>query len=100
MPATRSERPGVDRGTIIVSHRMPTFVVLLGSMNARVQPWGSTDLQVSLEVEAPDIGAALTSAKELVADPLGAEPQIAHVGLKGFRVDRSSIWRRWGRRVS
>ena len=116
MPATRSGRPGVDRGTIIVSHRMPTFVVLLllgfdqrptrdeqaflGSMNARLQPWGSTDLQVSLEVEAPDIGAALTSAKELVADPLGAEPQIAHVGLKGFRVDRSSIWRRWGRRVS
>lgn len=95
---------------------MPTYVVslhlgldqrptrdeqaFLGSLNARVQTWGSTDLVVTLEVAAPDIGAAVTSAKELVADPFGAEPQIARVGLKGFRVDRSSVWRRWGRRVS
>lgn len=95
---------------------MPTYLVLinlgfdqrpsrdeqafLGTLNARVQPWGTTDLQVSLDVAAPDIGAALVSAKELVADPLGAEPQTARVALKGVRVQRSSLWRRWGRRAS
>ena len=94
---------------------MPTYLVLLhlgfdrrpsrneqaflSPLNAQVQPWGSTDLQVSLEVTAPDISEALNSAKELVADRLGAEPQSARVALKGVRVQRSSLWRRWGRRA-
>jgi hypothetical protein len=95
---------------------VPTYVVLLhlgfdqrptrdeqaflGSMNARVQPWGSTDILVSLEVAAPDISAALSSAKELVADRLDAEIQNARVGLKGIRMQRSSLLRRRGRRAS
>ena len=72
----------------------------LGPLKARVQPWGATDLQVSLEVRAPDIGAALLSAKELVADPLGADPQSAQVVLEGTRVQPSTFWRRWSRRAS
>jgi hypothetical protein len=51
-------------------------------------------------VTALDITAALNSAKELVADRLGAEPQSARVHLKGVRLQRSSLWRRWWRRAS
>lgn len=72
----------------------------LGPLNVQVQPWGATDLHVSLEVPAPDIGAALLNAKKLVADPLGAEPHTARIALKGARVQRSGLWRRWGRRAS
>jgi hypothetical protein len=95
---------------------MPTYVVLLhlgfdqrpsrddqaflGPMKAQVQPWGSTDLMVSVDVTAPDISAALVRARELVADPLGAEPQSARLALKGLRVQRSSLWRRWRRGAS
>jgi hypothetical protein len=98
-------------GTSRLPDSMPTYVVLLhlefvtrpsrdeqaflGSLNAQVQPWGSTDLQVSLDVTAPDIATALAQAKELVADPLGGEPQSARLALKGLRVQRSSLWRRW-----
>ena len=51
-------------------------------MNAR-STVGKRDLQVSPRWEAPDT-VRRSPAKELVADPLGAEPQIAHVGLKGL----------------
>jgi hypothetical protein len=72
----------------------------LGPMNARVQPWGSTDLLVNVEVTASDIAAALTSAKELVADRLGAEPLSARVALKGFRMHPTGLWRLWRRWAS
>jgi hypothetical protein len=42
----------------------------LGELKARVQPFGRSELQVSLRVEAPDIAAALARAKTLAADPL------------------------------
>jgi hypothetical protein len=60
---------------------MPTFVVnmhlgyerrptprdqaFLGGLAARVQPWGIADLMVVLDVDAADMGAALTRAQDL-----------------------------------
>lgn len=66
----------------------------LGDLKARVQPWGIADLQVVLEVEAPDIVTALSRAKELVADRLGADLLIARVAVPDHEVRPGSRWQR------
>jgi hypothetical protein len=94
---------------------MPTYIVqlhvgfdrrptrdeqaFLGSMHARVSPWGGTDLGVVLEVEATDFTAALTQATQLVVNRLGGQLQTARLALKGTRV-QPNLWRRWRRRTS
>ena len=72
----------------------------LGDMKAGVQPWGTTDLQVVLDVEAPDMVAALSHAKATVADRLGADLLTARVDVPGQGARPGSWWqrRRKGRR--
>jgi hypothetical protein len=70
----------------------------LGELKARVQPWGIADLQVALDVEAPDMVAALSRAKESVVDRLGADLLVARVAVPGHEVRPGSVWQRWRRR--
>ena len=66
----------------------------LGDMKAGVQPWGMTDLQVVLDVEAPDMVAALSHAKATVADRLGADLLTARVDVPGQGARPGSWWQR------
>jgi hypothetical protein len=77
----------------------PDEQAFLGPLSVRVQPWGATDLQVSLQVPAPDIGAAVAGATRLV-DRLGGEPQAAQVALAGARTQRTGLWETLRRRLS
>jgi hypothetical protein len=70
----------------------------LGELGARAQPWGIAELQVSLEVDATDVAAALSQAKEQVADRLGGEVQMARIGVAGTYVSPGSFWQRLRRR--
>jgi len=67
----------------------------LGDLKARVQPWGIADLQVVMDVEAPDMGAALSRAQELVVDQLRADLRVA---LPEYGVRPGSWWHRRRRR--
>jgi hypothetical protein len=66
----------------------------LGDLNARVQPWGLADLQVVLDIEAPDMVAALGHAKETVAEKLGADLLMARVDAPGHGARPGSWWQR------
>jgi hypothetical protein len=70
----------------------------LGDLNARVQPWGIADLQVVMDVEAPDMGAALSRAQELVVDKLRADLLMAHVAIPEYGLRPGSWWQRPRRR--
>jgi hypothetical protein len=70
----------------------------LGDLNAKVQPWGIADLQVVLDLDAPDMAAAVGRAQELVVDRLGADLLMARVALPGFDVRPGSWWSRRLRR--
>ena len=63
-------------------------------MGARVQPWGIADLLVDLDVDAPDMGTALSRAQELVVDNLGGDLLKANVAVPGFEVRPGSWWQR------
>ncbi len=70
----------------------------LGEVGARVQPTGIADLMVYLDLEAPDMGAALSSAQDLIVDKLGADLLHASVAVHGFEVRPGSWWQRRRRR--
>jgi hypothetical protein len=70
----------------------------LGDLKARVQPWGIADLQVVMDVEAPDMGAALSRAQELVVDQLRADLLMVRVALPEYGVRPGSWWHRRRRR--
>jgi hypothetical protein len=93
---------------------MPSFVVMmqlgyeqrptrgdqafLGGLDARVQPLGIADLQVVIDVDAPDMGAALTRAQELVVERLGGDLHSARVVAAAYEARPGSLWDRLKRR--
>jgi hypothetical protein len=66
----------------------------LGELGARVQPWGISDLLVILDVDAPDMGAALSRTQELVVNNLGGNLLKANVVVPGFEVRPGRWWQR------
>ena len=70
----------------------------LGDVGARVQPTGIADLLVYLDVEAPDMSAALSDAQDMVVDKLGADLLRASVAVHGFEVRPGSWWQKLRRR--
>jgi hypothetical protein len=70
----------------------------LGGLNAKVLPWGIADLRVELDVDAPDMAAALSRAQELVVDRLGGELLMVRLAIPSTELRPGSLWDRLRRR--
>jgi hypothetical protein len=70
----------------------------LGGLDAKVLSWGIADLRVELDLDAPDMAAALSRAQELVVAKLGGELLIVRLTVPGNELRPGSLWDRLRRR--
>jgi len=70
----------------------------LAELGARVSRWGIADLTVVLDVDAPDMGAALTRAQQLVVGRLGGDLLSAGVEVPAYGFRPGSWWDRLKRK--